>query len=423
MSYKNETQPQPSFMPELVEVVDLDSGHIAVEKPEHDLLHSDSEHGVLPTGQVSEVLIARESGPCGGVRASILGTMGVHSAHGEETPVKINSKPTNGADSNAQFAKLGIEFDIDTNTLQPGDTFMISAHGNPKQLKEAKDRDSVTVYDSTCIFVETTHREIRTAAERAWQENKKTGVIYLSIGGRPDHAEFVGTTELMESLDVPYIAIHDRDEIENLRGISDLADWERVRIVSQTTNNAEEAVKLAESTRLLLRDTYPEIDTETFPFNERDICRTVTDRQNAVREMVGLGVDCLVIVGSVNSKNTKSLVDVGIDEAKKRVAAGEDVSLSRVILVNSFGQLPRDIVGRVGIASGASTLDLNVRGVADFLNASQQPEEIGESDRDRKATDIFPPVHANRDPLQARLAQLILEQAALNRENYNVTRR
>lgn len=385
---------------------------VSVETASHDIIHVQCEEQ-LPREKIDVLFRSAESGPCGGVRMTINLIPGIMDAYPDKRLV-VNAPPTNGADSNAFFREQGIFMSVKPQELKEGDVYVISAHGNPRDLQEAEQNETISVFDTTCPFVKHTHDEIREVNRLVSKEAEQgkdisSGVIYLSIGGKPDHPERAGARNLAEDIGLPFMEVEGYEDLVSVLESAHAKGIKRIRIVSQTTNNAEEAIRMARNITEYTKQNYEDIDVDTFPFNERDICLTVTDRQNAVREMVStLNVEELIVIGSIHSKNTKSLIDVALDEASQVLASSKELSLQRIIKVNSWLQLPKDISGRVGIVSGASTLDPNVEGVIKRLGWG--PDEValvGENVHTRRrANKVFMPIDRHKQT-QKQLAEML----------------
>lgn len=408
---ENSLDPDKSVGSLLFKIGDV---NLSVEQAIGDTLHVECLES-LPVGQVESVVRSAESGPCGGVKMTLIGMVGIMGAYsGPDKHISVNAPPTNGADSNEMFKGQGIQIGKRPEELDSEeDVYIISAHGNPRDLHAAEDK-GVTVFDTTCPFVMRTHDEIRGVKKRIDQEKAvgepiPSGIVYLSIDGKADHPERVGAKWLAEDLGLPFLEVEKPDQVLEVINEALKKSIKRLRVISQTTNNSEEALRLERSITKTAEEIDENLDVgKTFPFNVRDVCGTVRDRQNATREMVGSGeVDVLVIVGSVKSKNTKSLVHVALDEATQTIGSGKELAIKRIIMVNSWQQLPLDIEGRVGIVSGASTLDANINGV--IARLGYDPEGIslvGESDSIRRQGSPFLPINRFK-PAQQEIAHMI----------------
>jgi 4-hydroxy-3-methylbut-2-en-1-yl diphosphate reductase len=330
-------------------------------QPSVDVLHSPNIEPQSPG--CDQVLLGLPLGECGGVRMAnqIIGALSLRGN------VYGNHEPTHGADATQQFIRQGARFDMSPEEIaakSPHATYVISAHGAAPSVIARAEAAGLDMHNVTCPLVDRTHNVIRKAAD-----DPRNVVAYLSFGKR-DHPEIVASAGLAEELEVPFHVISNTEDIDAM--LAKMGERDSIVIAGQTTNNSDDAQKLAS-----------EIDTRATPkgllvarTNAKDVCHTVRDRQTTTREIIAQGVGTLVVVGSVNSKNTMSLAKVAAQEAAEQKHAVE------LYLVNSWLQLP-GIKGRVGVVSGASTLDQNVHGVVTRLNAIMGVKEVGlDTDKD-----------------------------------------
>ncbi len=332
-------------------------------KPEFDVLHDPT---IVPQNPgCDQVYLGLPLGECGGVSMAnrVIGLLSVSGA------VYGNHEPTHGADATELFKQQGASFDTPISEVPPGSTYVISAHGAQQSVvNEAKER-GLDVFNVTCPLVHRTHLAIKAAADHG------SNVAYLSFGNS-EHPETVGARGFAGELKVPFHLVNSLDSAKDL--IDGLDPSASLAIIGQTTNNSDEAASIA---NMLRRQA--EAKGITLTRRElQDVCHTVRDRQATTREIVRLGVSSLVVVGSVNSKNTQSLALVGAEEAAK---LGTRPS---ILLVNSWKQLPH-LAGTIGVVSGASTLEKNVMGVTEYLAPHSGIEYVGE-DTDRDI--VFKPV-------------------------------
>ena len=383
--------PETALIPNL-EV--RDGYSVIVEKPRQDRLF-EAVPAKIDVSRVSHVMVANEIGPCGGVEAAVLGAQVIAADSLSEQAVYVNARITNGADSTAALEEQGVVMSVDVNdpSIPDGARYAISAHGNRRDLEAARAK-GLEVVDLTCIFVDSTHKEIENVAERMSEDQIPTGILYLSVGGRPDHAEFLGSTQLIEDQEVPYVPVFSVADVDRLFDRDDQislerSGWQRIRIISQTTNDSDVAAGMADEIVDRIRASELDIDTDTFPYNSTDVCRTVRNRQHATQEMVRQGVETLVVMGSVNSKNTKNLVDVAIGTAAELQNNGEEVALQRVIFANSHLQLPSQLEGRVGVVSVASSDQRNIDWAVRTIDPEGTHQVVGDSDKSG-ARKVFP---------------------------------
>ncbi len=347
------------------EVIANDKG-IRFHKPAGDVLHDPVIEPQLPG--CNEVLLGLPFGECGGVR---MANQLIRTISDGSRAVYGNHEPTHGADSTAEFKRLGARFDLPPEEIPAGSTYVISAHGAAPEISRRATERHLRVLVVTCPLVRKTHLAVEKAAEE-----EDTIVAYISFGDS-SHPELQGVIGLAEETGVPLTVISSPEDADELMGRLD--SEVKVTVVGQTTNNSDEAQELAGYVGKLGAQGGIEVSRE----DANDVCHTVRDRQSSTRQIVRLGVDSLVVVGSVNSKNTLSLAKVAAAEALK---TGSPLD---IYLVNSWQQLPH-LEGRVGVVSGASTLAENVEGVVARLNSPGETIQVGEdTDRGR----MFKPSH------------------------------
>jgi 4-hydroxy-3-methylbut-2-enyl diphosphate reductase len=130
--------------------------------------------------------------------------------------------------------------------------------------------------------------------------------------------------------------------------------------------------------------------------NRSDLCFATTNRQAALK-VVAARADAVVVIGSVNSSNTRAL---------EKVARAS--GCPRVLRVNEAGELPDDLAGTVGVTAGASAPDELVDAVVARLAPVHGVEEVHVTDED----EYFPPPPELRDLLRGLAAALAVGLAA-----------
>ena len=139
--------------------------------------------------------------------------------------------------------------------------------------------------DATCPLVTKVHVQARRYAE--------AGYTVLLIG-HEGHEEVVGTMgEAPESI-VLVETVHDAERLEFPAGT-------RLAYVTQTTLSVDETGEIITA----LRRRFPDIHAP----KKEDICYATSNRQWAVKEMLG-EIGLLLVIGSRNSSNSNRLVEV-----------------------------------------------------------------------------------------------------------------
>jgi 4-hydroxy-3-methylbut-2-enyl diphosphate reductase len=221
--------------------------------------------------------------------------------------------------------------------IGPTGSVIIPSHGAPLRVFEDLQARGVDIIDATCPMVRLIHDKAR---------RLEAGGAAVIIIGDPRHDEVRGIAgHVGRALvfrrpgDVTAVA---------LAGVS------RAGVVVQSTFIREEALAVLEAIRKFV----PEVlfgDT---------ICRPTTERQEEVRRMAAQH-DCVLIVGSRRSANTRHLFDL---------AGGEKACVHFVDEPEQVAGLAIPPGASVFVASGASTPMSAVERVVELLERRTPPQ-------------------------------------------------
>ncbi len=250
------------------------------------------------------------------------------------TPVYVKHQIVHNPKVVADVEAKGAITVEDVEEVPEGSVVVFSAHGSPpSDYMKAKQR-SLTVLDATCPLVTRVHNE----AKKYAKEGKKIVLV-----GHAGHQEVIGTTGQAD-----------------MQVINELDDWDlphwdeetEVAVLTQTTLSVDDTA-LAVSK---IKASHPNAVVRN------DICYATTNRQAAATELADL-TDLVLVIGAQNSSNCNRLKDVAI---KKGVPA---------FLINGPEELDSEWlkgVERIGITSGASTPEKQVKAVIEAL----KPENV-----------------------------------------------
>ena len=254
--------------------------------------------------------------------------------HNEHVTRELQESGVRLVDAPNRLAGLG--------EVDDGGTVIFTAHGvSPAVVEEAR-RRGFTVVDATCSDVTRTHDLVRRLVDESHE------VVYIGKRGHPEPEGVIGVAPdhvtLIESI----------DEVDKL----DFPQGSRVAVTCQTTLSVWDTRVIIE--RLVER--FPDIDVHN------EICLATQERQEAA-VAAARDVDCVVVVGSRRSSNSRRLVQVVEERAGKPAylvdtAADLDVGWFRGIR-------------RVGVTAGASTPTQITRAVIAALEA--MPDEAATS--------------------------------------------
>ena len=278
------------------------------------------------------VLLAAPRGYCAGVDRAVQTVERALELYG--APVYVRKEIVHNKYVVETLRAAGAIFVEENEEVPEGSVVVFSAHGvAPVVHDEARER-SLRAIDATCPLVTKVHAEARRFAS--------AGLDILLIG-HEGHEEVVGTTgeapEHIHLVDGP-------DDVANVA----IRDPARVAWLSQTTLSVDETV----ATVAKIRQRFPLlIDPPS-----DDICYATQNRQEAVKQMAA-ECDLVLVVGSVNSSNSKRLVEVALEY-------GSQASY----LIDHAGEAQDtwlDGVTSVGVTSGASVPEILVSGLLTWL--------------------------------------------------------
>ncbi len=220
----------------------------------------------------------------------------------------------------ADYARQGVIQTEDISEIRPGDIVIIRAHGIPLAVEAALKKAGARLLDATCPRVKKAQRGIAAQA--------KLGRRLLLLG-EADHPEVKG----LVSYAPPGALV-----FGSLKELQDMApdpagDW---FLATQTTQAIEEFEKVAAWIQTHTEKDIPILST---------ICGATRLRQEEARELAGQ-VDAIVVVGGLDSGNTRRLAQVVAEMGVKAYH------------VEGPEQLPVDELKRysvIGLTAGAST--------------------------------------------------------------------
>ena len=220
---------------------------------------------------------------------------------------------------------------------------VFSAHGSPPEdFEQARERN-LQVIDAVCPLVTRVHNE----AKKYYGEGRK-----LILVGHEGHQEVKGTMG-----QAPMELVDEKSD-------NGMPEWDPetpVAVLTQTTLSTGDTAAAIEN----IRQKFPNAEIRN------DICYATTNRQAAVSRMAAM-VDLALVVGSRNSSNCNRLLELA-----------QSLGIPSYLINGPEELRPEWLegVGRVGIASGASTPEVLVDAVIAALNPEKvTPLEVVEED-------------------------------------------
>jgi 4-hydroxy-3-methylbut-2-enyl diphosphate reductase len=315
---------------------------------------------------VQRVLLASPRGFCAGVEKAIKALAWMVRVF--EPPVYCYHEIVHNRHVVHQFRAQGVVFVDTIDEVPAGAPLMLSAHGSaPEVVADARRLDRVVV-DAVCPLVTKVHHELKVRAAKGYT------VLYV---GHEGHEEAVGT---MAVAPASVLLVQTEADVD----AAALTPGTPVALLAQTTLSHDEWSGIMARAK----ERFPDL----WMPNRSDLCFATTNRQAALKAIAGRS-DVVIVIGSVNSSNTRAL---------EKVARA--MGCPRVLRVNSADELPDDLSGTVGVTAGASAPDELVDAVLARLAPEEGTEEIAVTDED----EYFPPPPEMRDLLGGLSAALAL---------------
>ncbi|MGQ0643909.1 MAG: 4-hydroxy-3-methylbut-2-enyl diphosphate reductase [Elusimicrobiota bacterium] len=286
-----------------------------------------------------KVLLANPRGFCAGVvRAVDIVNIALEKF---PAPVYVRKEIVHNRSVVEDFKSRGVIFVDSLDEVPEGRVAVFSAHGvSPEVRRKAKAR-RLKVIDATCPLVTKVHLEVHRFLREGYS---------LLLIGHEEHDEVVGT---MGEAPGKMRLVETVADVESIQ----VPDPNRVMILTQTTLSLDETREIMAA----IRRKFPEAKTPP----KDDICYATQNRQDAVKDLVGRGVQVLLVVGSKNSSNSQRLVDVASERG------------ARAYLFDKASEIqPEWLAGAqsVGVTAGASAPEHLVEDVLSLLKSRYQGE-------------------------------------------------
>jgi 4-hydroxy-3-methylbut-2-enyl diphosphate reductase len=282
---------------------------------------------------VKKVIVAAPRGFCAGVVRAVETVERALSMYGP--PVYVRHQIVHNSHVVRDLERRGAVFVDSAEDVPEGAVLVLAAHGVAPTVYSKADSRSLQTIDATCPLVTKVHGETRRFADEGYR------VILIGHAG---HDEVVGT---MGQAPEATVLVETAQQARAL----ELREAERIAYVTQTTLSLDETAEII----AVLRARFPSI---VGPRKE-DICYATTNRQNAVKSLLGQ-VDVVLVVGSRESSNSNRLVET---------ARAAGVAAHLVEDRNQLEERWFDGFETVGITAGASTPEQLVQGVLAWFRA------------------------------------------------------
>lgn len=261
---------------------------------------------------VIQIMLSENIGFCSGVLFAYKLSLKTLS---EEKEVYMLGELVHNRDVNRELKEKGLKVVKSVNEVPDGKTLILPAHGAKKEDIELGKRKKLKLVPATCPFVE---RSLRIGREVLSRGN------YLFILGEKNHAEVRFLYSYLKGEKT--WALRKEDSVPRVDG--------RVEVIIQST--------MSEEFYSLMKKRILEKNKDVTFYNT--LCTESLKRQREVVELAKK-VDLLLVVGGLNSSNTRRLYEIG-----RKYTISHHIESEKDIKSEWFKNIKR-----VGIISGTST--------------------------------------------------------------------
>lgn len=273
-----------------------------------------------------EIKIAKTAGFCFGVKRAV--DMAFSNADKKNTytygPIIHNEFVTDA------LKEKGVHV-LDTLDHKEVQTLIIRSHGVSPDVYKWGEEKQVEMIDATCPYVKKIHRLVAKYSDKGY---------HIIIAGNAQHPEIKGIKGWVKSN--CYIA-KDASELKQMQ----LSKDKRYLLVAQTTYKKE----LVDEMEAYLKgaDIYFE--------SIHTICNATRERQDEVKKLAS-EVECMLVLGSPSSANTKKLFEISKEYCKASYCIQSEAELNKEMLEGHHS---------VGITAGASTPQIIIERVVEKI--------------------------------------------------------
>jgi len=286
----------------------------------------------LNESTVKRLLIVNPRGFCAGVERAIEVVERLLTSQG--APMYVRREIVHNKAVVEDFRSRGVIFVDELEDVPDGQTVVFSAHGVAPEVRRDAAERSLRAIDATCPLVTKVHQEVVRHVDQGRQ---------MVLIGHAGHDEVLGT---MGEAPGRITLVTGVEDVERL----DLPPDVELAYSAQTTLSVDETTDIIEA----LNRKYPQLVGP----RKSDICYATQNRQDAVKHLVGMGIDHLLVVGSRTSSNSQRLCEVAekLNVPATLIDGAQDIDMSR---------LSQALV--IGLTAGASAPEHLVQDVAKVL--------------------------------------------------------
>lgn len=275
-----------------------------------------------------EIILAEHAGYCFGVDRAVKSALETLNKFSKKTNIYSLGPLIHNTQVVDYFKELGLEV-IDEIPNKGEGKIIIRAHGVPYEIQKKAENQGYEVVDTTCPYVKSVHNKVKKHRDEGYK---------IVIIGDPNHPEVIGINGWCNNEGII---------INNVEDAKKLDMYEKICLVSQTTNTREKFETLSE----IIKNKGEEVKI----YNT--ICNATRLRQEACKK-VAQKVDAMIVIGGLHSSNTNKLAEVAKNYCSNvyHIETINDLPLQELIKFNT-----------IGITAGASTPDRIIKEVIDIM--------------------------------------------------------
>ncbi|MFO0689770.1 MAG: 4-hydroxy-3-methylbut-2-enyl diphosphate reductase [Myxococcota bacterium] len=277
------------------------------------------------------ILLASPRGFCAGVDRAI--EIVELALARDDRPVFVRHEIVHNRHVVEGLRQKGATFVDEPEDAPEGAVLIYSAHGVSPAVRERAAAKRLATIDATCPLVTKVHNEVRRLVALGYE---------IVMIGHAGHVEVEGT---MGQAPGAMLLVEKVEDVATLV----VRDPKRLGCVTQTTLSVDDTREIQQA----LAARFPDI---LLPKRD-DICYATQNRQDAVKTLAAQS-DVVLVVGAPASSNSNRLVEVAARLGRPAYLIQEAADIDRAWLEGARC---------VGITAGASTPDVLVRGVIDWL--------------------------------------------------------
>lgn len=269
-----------------------------------------------------EIEIAKYAGFCYGVKNAVDLT---RDALEKEDNVYSTDHIVHNKVINEEFEKNGMHFVTSLEEVPEGATIILRAHGVGKSTIDECEKRKLKTINTTCPNVLKIHEIVKKHSSEGYK---------IVIVGDKHHDEINGIVGWISG------------EYEVVSSIEEVGEYEKICLVSQTTNNIDFWNEISEKIQSKAK--------ECVVFNT--ICMATYNRQKEAKELAQK-VDTFIVVGDLKSANSKRLYEISKEFCEN------------TLFIQTENDLELDVIkgNKIGITAGASTPDFVINKIIEKI--------------------------------------------------------